>query len=448
MHTLLPSRPDSGSPIYVLADLSYRTLATALLALVLAAAHRPAPAAGIPEPGALSVSDRSTHAAPADSIWLNLRVYPLAVWGPRAGFGGGAGLVVHNPVGTGTQALFTVAPARHDQSGTVTLATTGDVNTARRFALLDARIRHTDRQWFYGLGPASSEENRATLDLWSWNVRLRSGLRFWDRRLLVQPHVRVTQFRSNSLESRPASRAPDGSDHLADLSGPDGILADDLTGIVVGTDAAVDTRDRASAPVRGLLVRGSAERFTGFDAGDPTFDRFSGEIGGWVPLGGRHRIALSASAQLTRKRSGAVVPFFLRSSLDGSRIPGYARDRFVDNDRFVAGALYRFPLYEYGNVFAVEGHVGVHAGSVYRDLFDQFDLSVSLDDSPVSRNRANEPVPLRPAVSAGIRAGPLFRDQSFLDLAIGLSPEGVSGVRFTFVQPLTPLRQAHHRDWF
>jgi hypothetical protein len=448
MHTLLSSRPDSGSPIHVLADLSYRTLAAALLALVLAVGDCPSAAAEIPEPEGLSGSDRAAQAAPADSIWLNLRVYPLAVWGPRAGFGGGAGLVVHNPVGTGTQALVTVAPARHDQSGTVTLATTGDVGTARRFALLDARIRHTDRQWFYGLGPASSDETRATLDLWSWNVRLRSGLRFWDRRLLVQPHVRVTQFRSGGVEGRTASPAPDLSDHLADLSGPGGVVADALTGIVVGTDAAVDTRDRASAPVRGLLVQGSAERFTGFDAGDPTFDRFSGEIGGWIPLGGRHRITLLASAHLTRQRSGSVVPFFLRSSLDGRRIPGYARDRFVDNDRFAAGALYRFPLYEYGNVFAIEGHAGVHAGSVYRNLFDQFDLSVSFDESPVSRDRASEPVPLRPAVSAGIRAGPLFRDQSFLDLAVGVSPEGVSGVRVTFIQPLTPLRQPHHRDWF
>jgi hypothetical protein len=85
---------------------------------------------------------------------------------------------------------------------------------------------------------------------------------------------------------------------------------------------------------------------------------------------------------------------------------------------------------------------------VYRNLFDQFDLSVSFDESPVSRDRASEPVPLRPAVSAGIRAGPLFRDQSFLDLAVGVSPEGVSGVRVTFIQPLTPLRQPHHRDWF
>jgi len=447
MHTFISLPPDSSSPINGFLHLSYRfRLGVALAIIVLltvtvasgtVAARGTAP----PTPG------RSAQ-APADSIWLNARAYPLALWGPRAGFGGGAGLVIHNPVGTGTQGLVTVAPARRDQSATLTLSTTGNPGDMRRYAVLDARVRHTDREWFYGLGAGTSDESRASVELWSWNVRLRSGLRFWDRRVLAQPHVRLTQYRYRGLQRLRGPSTPAIATHLDALTGSGGTLADPLTGVVVGADLALDTRDRQEAPIRGWLVRASADRFTGLTSSDPTRDRFEGEIATWIPLGGRHRLALSASAQVTRRRSGNPVPFFLRSTLDGRQLPGYDRSRFADNDRLTGALRYEFPLYEFGNLFVVEGHAGVHAGSVYRNVFDQFEASVSFDENLSFESSTPPSVPLRPAVSTGIRAGPLFRDQAFVQLALGVSPEGVSGVRVTFVQPLTPLRQPHHQDWF
>lgn len=446
MHTLVPLLFDASRPINAFSYLRNRILLrTGILIVLLGAAAGPA-AASTRAP--VSPSPAASSAAPADSIWLNARAYPLALWGPRAGFGGGAGLVIHNPIGAGTQGLVTVAPARRDQSATLTLSTTGSPGEKRRYAVLDARVRHTDRAWFYGLGAGTSDESRASVELWSWNARLRSGLRFWDRRLLLQPHVRLTQFRYRGLQRLRGPSTAAIASHLDDLTGAGGTLADPLTGVVVGADVALDTRDRQEAPVRGWLVRGSADRFTGLTSADPTRDRFEGEVGRWIPLGGRHRLALSVSAQVTRRRSGNPVPFFLRSTLDGRQMPGYARSRFTDNDRLTGALRYAFPLYEFGNLFVVEGHAGVHAGSVYRNLFDQFEASVSFDEDLSLPTAGASSVPLRPAVSAGIRAGPLFRDQAFVNLALGISPEGVSGVRVTIVQPLTPLRQPHHRDWF
>ena len=391
-----------------------------------------------------------TVAPAADTVWTNLRLYPLAAWGPRAGVGGGAGLVIHNVGRAGSLVLLTAAPARHDQSATLTLSSTDDLRGASRFAVLDARARHTDRLWFYGRGPAAPDDQRAALDLSSWNVRLRTGLRRWQDRLLVQPRLRVVQYRLDEIRNRPAEASSRLTAPLNALDGSraGGGLAFPLTGAAAGADLLVDTRDPPPSPVRGVFLRASAERFTGFGSDAPTFDRFGAEAAGWIPLGGRHRVGLSAEAQWTEPRSGADVPFFLQSTLDGRRLPGYARQRFVANDRFSMHLLYRFPVFTYGTLFAVEGHAGLHAGSVYTDLFDQFEASVSFDPISADPGEPPSPAPLRPAASVGLQAGPIFRAGARVDLAVGVSPEGVSGVRFTVTQPLLRLRQPHHRGWF
>ena len=416
-------------------------LARWLVGVVLIAALAPTAAAqGLPP--ASPAPDRSPDPSlDRDSVWVNFRPYPLSFWGPRTGPGIGAGLVVHNAGFPGSQILLTAAPTWHDQSATLTLSTTGRLDNAQRFGLIDARVRHTNRQWLYGIGPRSDVDTRATLEFTSGLIRLRYGEWLLNRRLLVQPSLRIEQTRFVGAIDVPASSASPLSQHLDGLAA----LPSTLTGVVPGLTVAFDTRDFSMAPTRGLLTRLSIERYLELDRTDLTFDRGSIEVAGWIPIHDKHRIALRGTAAFTEQRSGGLLPFYQLASLDGTTVPGLDRHRFVGNDRLTLSTLYLFPVYNLENIFSIEGHVGVHAASVYDDLADQFEPAVSFEGSIDAPSEGDGTVPLRPAASVGVYLGPRFRAAPHVELALGISPEGVSGVRFRFVQPLTPLHAPHHR---
>jgi hypothetical protein len=114
----------------------------------------------------------------------------------------------------------------------------------------------------------------------------------------------------------------------------------------------------------------------------------------------------------------------------------------VDSDRLLGSVLYRFPIAQPFGIAELGGHVGVHASSVYDDLFDDAALDLTFEESP---DLDPSSVPLRPAASVGLHLGLTFRKVPSLDLALGVSPEGVTGVRFTLNQDLQALRQPHHR---
>jgi hypothetical protein len=128
--------------------------------------------------------------------------------------------------------------------------------------------------------------------------------------------------------------------------------------------------------------------------------------------------------------------------LGGSRVPGWARHRFVDSSRLIGHLLYRFPLARPLSVLRVDGHLGVHAASVYDNVFTDAALALTFDESPAFDDAS---VPLRPAASVGLQLGLSFRQVPAVDLALGLSPEGVTGVRFTLHQDLQALRPTHHQ---
>jgi len=389
--------------------------------------------------GTPSVRPAPDSPSSRDSVWVNLRPYPLAFWGPRTGPGIGAGLVVHNVGVPGSQLLLTAAPTLHDQSATLTLSTTGRLDKAQRFGLVDARVRHTDRYWLYGIGPRSDVDTRATLEFTTGLVRVRYGEWLLNRHILLQPSLRLEQTRFVGTVESPSSAAL--TPPIAELSN----LPSTLTGVVPGMEVALDTRDFQIAPTRGVLARLSVERYLELDATDLSFDRGSFEVAGWIPLSGRHRLGLRGSVAFTEQRSGAALPFYQLAMLDGRIVPGLNRYRFVGNDRMTLSTLYFFPIFNLEKILSIEGKVGVHAASVYDDLGDQFEPSLSFDRSIADADEGDRTVPLRPAASMGIYLGPRFRAAPHVELAVGVSPEGVSGVRFRFVQPLTPLHAPHHR---
>lgn len=373
---------------------------------------------------------------------VNARLYPLDFWGPRVGFGAGAGLVVHNLGRRGSKSLLTVAPAQHEQVATLSVAS-GNPRRARQYVLLDARTLHTDRHWFYGLGPTSAEEARESIERSEARVRVRSGQSFLDGRLTLQPHLTVSLHRLTSLPDLSRTDLDTRSQtHLQSFSDEVGRPGPQQTGLRVGLDVLYDTRDAPGfRTTRGSLLQGSWSRYLDIGSSFVHFDQVDLDAYGYAPLAGAHRLEGRLAATVTRSRGEAPVPFYMLPTLGGQVVPGWARSRFVASDRLMASVLYRFPLAHIRDLIQLEGHMGLHAANVYEEMLSEASLNLTFDRALPSELSS---VPLRPAASAGIHLGLLFRDAPSIDLAVGLSPEGLTAVRFTFTRALQTLRPPHH----
>jgi len=378
-----------------------------------------------------------------DEPGLNLRVYPLDTWSPRVGGGIGAGLVVHHLGRRHAQGLLTVAPAQHEQVATLAWAS-ANPERARRYVLVSARGLHTNRDWFHGLGAGSSENVRQSIERSAIRTRVRVGQHFLDQRLLVQPHLGLSAHRVDRVPAPSAAGLNDRSRmHLRQLASERvGPLSPEQTGLQAGVDVQYDTRSPAARPTRGVLLEAEWVRFAGLSSSALDYDRFDFAAQGHLPLRNAHHLVARLSLAHTVARDRAAVPFYLRPTFDGPLVPGWARHRFVDSDRLISSLLYRFQLAQPFSVLRVDGHLGVHAAGVYDDVFSDAAFDLTFEESPTLDPSS---VPLRPAASIGLDLGLSFRQAPSLDLALGVSPEGITAVRFTLNQDLQALRQLHHR---
>lgn len=363
-----------------------------------------------------------------DEPAVNLRVYPTDFWGPRAGVGAGLGVVGHNLLRTGDQWLLTAAPARHEQVATLSFASASPYR-AGRYVLVDSRALHTDRDW---LGPPS---RRLTLRRSSVMGRVRIGQTALHRHLLVQPYLTL---RSDHVD---AVRAPSPLPEALSRVAPSIPAAPQTrTGTRVGLDLQYDTRAAASSFASGLRLRAGGARYFPLDRSALRFDQFDVAAEGVVRLTGLHRLVAHAEVTLTRPRTSTPIPVVLLPTLGAARIPGWARGQFVDRDRVLGSLLYRFPIWTFGTVATIEGHVGGHLANVYRDVGDQFRPRIRVDDA-ASSDRGR---PLRPTASVGLRLDLPIRPVSAVDLALGIGPDGVSAARVSVSRPLRALRPPHH----
>jgi len=389
------------------------------------------PAAGQAFPGA------------PDEPGVNVRLYPLDTWSPRVGWGVGAGLVMHHLGRSHAQGLLTVAPAQHEQVATAAWAS-ADPGRARQYVLVSARGLHTNRDWFYGLGPRSSPDARQSIERSSVQLRVRAGQQFFDQRVLLQPRMGLAAHRVDRVPS-PSSPLLDAASerHLRQLDSDQvGPLASEHIALRVGLDVQYDTRPEGRPPsTRGVLLEGGWTRAVALSSSFVRYDRLDLGAYGFLPLGGAHHLVGRLSVAHTGARGRASVPYYLRPMLGGTQVPGWARHRFVDSSRLISSLLYRFPLATPLSVLRLDGHLGIHAASVYDNAFSDAALDLTFDERPQFDESS---VPLRPAASVGVRLGLSFREVPALDLALGLSPEGVTGVRFALRQNLQALRPAHH----
>ena len=389
-----------------------------------------------------SAQNEAGRSADADELWVNARIYPLSFWGPRAAIGGGAGLIVHNVARSDDELLFTAAPARYEQVATLSYATRPPA-TARTYGIFSTRYARTTRDWFYGFGPFSDADTRVAFELQTIQSGVRVGTRLLPS-VRLQGHGRVEHYRlyDGSLPDRPGDDAVAYARTVLDLTTDAHPTGAPLThtGVAGGFDLTYDRRDRSALTRSGVLVRATGEGHAAVGGIEASFLRSDVEVAGWLPIAGRHRVAVRLRLTQTHALDAEpIAPHFLLPTLGGRLVPGLQRRRYTGEDRLVASALYRFPIASVLG-FTIDGHAGVHAASVYTDVGAQFDLRFSGWTAPEPRAT----VPLVNAASAGVTVGPIFRDETYLDLAVGVGPEAVTGVRFSFTQSINSPRPPHH----
>jgi outer membrane protein assembly factor BamA len=339
--------------------------------------------------------------------------------------------------------LLTAAPARFEQVATLSYATRHP-STARTYGIVSTRYARTTRDWFYGFGPFSDEDTRVAFELQTIQTGLRVGTRLLPS-VRVQGHGRVEHYRLYDGELPDAS----GSDPavayartVLDLNTDARPAGAKLThtGAAGGVDVTYDRRDRRALTRSGVLVRVSGKGHATLGGAEVSFLRSDVEVAGWLPVIGRHRLAVRLRLTQTHALDAASgTPHFLLPTLGGRLVPGLQRRRYTGEDRILASALYRFPIASVLG-FTIEGHAGIHAASVYTDVGDQFDLRFSGWNEP----EPGATVPLVNAASAGVTVGPIFRDETYLDVAVGVGPEAVTGVRFSFTYDVNSPRPPHH----
>ena len=406
---------------------------------------------GLPSVDAKGQStDRVTNrnAEPEDAVWVNLRPYPANFWGPRTGVGVGAGLSVHNLGRSGSQGLVTALVGRYQQVSTVAWAPRWE-HRQLGFTVLEGRVFHTTRDWLYGIGPFPGDDTRLKLH----RTQLRAGARgrylpFRTDALRLHAQVHVVHDRiydqqnddDNSAYSRWDAKARTyliafGRTRTGDTR------TRSLTGVRPQLGLSFDTREREHGPRQGVLARWQTGRYLDVEGGAAFWTHEAG-LASHLPLSNAHTLDLTASARVARSATDQPVPPMYLSALQAFQMPGVARGRFRARDRVLVGARYRVQWRNVANVLTVEPYAGGHAGAVYTDVFDQFAAKATTRRAPVP----NDAVPLRLSTHVGLRLAPTFRDATWLDVAVGLGPDGVTGIRLAFTPTLGTLHPAHHRD--
>lgn len=165
---------------------------------------------------------------------------------------------------------------------------------------------------------------------------------------------------------------PDVGSVLPGLAGEDGDYGQG--GLFLAYDSRNDTRN----PDRGALAAVSVDAFRGL--GDTPFDwnRYVGDIDGYVPLPDETRVlAMRLLAVHQEPLHGQVlVPFYYLSSLGGSSfLRSFSSFRFQDNDLLYGAAELRRRVWaEALGQAALDASFFVESAGVYRDLTDEVEL--------------------------------------------------------------------------
>ena len=212
-----------------------------------------------------------------------------------------------------------------------------------------ARWQNFGRVDFFGLGPDSSFDDQSVYGVKSAQVMGYATVR----------PLRWLDLDGQSGWMNPESRYVEGP-----LAPPLVAKREFLFNEVALT---ADTRDFPGHPTRGVVLRGAASRYDERLLGEETFNRYEGELAGFVPIaGGRAVLAAHGWVVKSQLEAGKAVPFYLQPSLGGvNSLRSFTDYRFRDNNMALATVELRLAMMTHLD-FAVFGD----AGNVARQFED------------------------------------------------------------------------------
>lgn len=364
----------------------------------------------------------------------SFKIYPSPLWSRTAGFSAGVGLELENLLMPGGSFLITVKPGQHLGRYTATYFAK-DAFTDPVYGLANVYYETTGRQWFYGIGPASSPDRKVAVEKHMIEAEVRLGWQPLGRLLQVQPLVKYIRHRAvgfRNWDDEATERLDERSLHNLQFSTGSGEDDGLQEGLAYGLLGGIDLRDRPVRPRRGMLVQAIAQRFDFQTPSGLTYDQLGIYAYGFIPVRSG-TVALRAVTQLTDQRSSVTIPFYLLPSLHGRILPGYSWDRLFGPDMLALTIEYQVPLFNIFDWAALDWLFSVGAGNVYDDLFDQFEAVITFKEH---LEPGRDTYPLRPSISTGFdffTFDPTGWDARIL---LGWGTEGIRLVKFAFVHDL------------
>jgi hypothetical protein len=321
------------------------------------------------EPGAIAVyARRFTTALGRQGIEVQLRGM-----GPGSGYGGG--IVYEAP------RRLTRAPLRLSAVMTATgydqfALALDSLRTGPALAGLRLQYAERPREDFFGLGPDSRSDTRATYQLDEWLAQATGSLP-------IGGGWRLAAVAGVSRNDIGRGRDPKYPTALEIFSPAIDGLQGRFEFLDWGGGLVFDSRDDPSYARRGSVVSARVLFADGVRDTPHAYTKYELEAQQFVPLWGQRRsLAMRLRGVVTDDRSGDAgidVPVFRLERIGGSRsVRGYQSFRFTDKDALVGNVEYRFPIWniEPANRQALDGAALFDFGTAVPDLaeLEQSDL--------------------------------------------------------------------------
>lgn len=387
----------------------------------------PDPEANEPDAGDPGSVDDGTQ-EDLGRLRVSPRLAPSALYSGNRGFGIGGGVAIANLGWRGSEIGVDLRAQQRYLSGGLTVYT-GDPASAPVFGLFSVGASTTNRRQFYGVGPFTSGNSPLFLSHSDLEAEARLGVYpLGNTALLVQPGVRYLADRTGGV--RDDSPVTLDSLTLPSRAAVEPTLGETRTGLSVGVEVAHDLRDWPSYPRSGTLVSVEARRFFALDASELTFNRYTLQAAGYLPLHGRTTLIGSVTGILTRQGDadgdGAAdaVPYFYLPTLDDRVAVAYRQDRLSARDVMAVGLGVRLPLADFIGYFGVDALVVGYLGNAYDDLFRQFSPRVSFSQNAPADSDGR--AALRPALGIGIGVVDLDKERVIVGALVGIGAGGVT----------------------
>lgn len=285
--------------------------------------------------------------------------------GSRSGFlGGGVGLHQSAFRTTGLQVGVTAAAtARAYQTYTAYLGWNDPTEypAARLTGFYDLDAQND----FWGLGPGSSEDNRADYAWERFGARLDVGV---PPRRGFSGAASLTYERSIIFEGG-NDREKDAADVFPEVAG---VGAPQQEFWIPAVEAAFDLTDASGHPTRGVRIAGRAAVYRSIDHQPFDWTRYGVEAQGHLPLGTeRHVVSLLAGLDRADPHGRSEIPFPYLPSLGGSRrLRGYDPWRWTDHAAGFATAEYRYRIWQDQGPVAERDRASVIEAAIFTDVGD------------------------------------------------------------------------------